>query len=232
MASARVPQDDSGFDSYIRTSTTHLLSSMSVPLNYVRLGLTDAEKDAWEAFKNSWVEKYALYVNENTRTKTITNEKNTIKKDFTQFSEPLLTRMSGSANIVEADRLALNLPERDRERTPRAAITTAPDVALTPLEGGQIRQRLRVDADQTKASIHPLADGWKRYMKIGAPAPANHLACPLIDVGSKALSTFDGGVVNDGKKIYAFYQWINISNPANSGPVSPMAVVTISAGTI
>ena len=232
MADNRVPQDDSGFDSYIRTSTTHLLSTMSVPFNYVRLGLTVEEMNAWEALKNSWVEKYALHINPNTGTQTITNEKNTIKKDFTEFSEPLLTRMSGSANIVEADRLALNLPERDRERTPRAPITTAPDVSLSPLEGGKIRQRLRVDADQTKASIHPLADGWKRYMKIGTQAPQNHLACPLIEVGSKALITFDGGVENDGKKIYAFYQWINISNPANSGPVSPMAVVTVSAGTI
>src|SRR3989304_3628678 len=98
MSGTRVPEDDSGFDSYIRTSTTHLLSTMSVPFNYVRLGLTVEEMNAWEVFKNSWVEKYGLYVNENTRTKTITNEKNTIKKDFTEFSEPLLTRMSGSAN--------------------------------------------------------------------------------------------------------------------------------------
>mgnify|MGYP001579323856 CR=1 FL=1 len=201
-------------------------------INYVRLGLTDDEMEDWEEFKKEWEETYGLYVNDNTRTKTITNEKNAIKKDFTVFSEPLLTRMSGSAKITEADRLALNLPERDRERTPRAPITTAPDVALTPLEGGFIRQRQRVDADQTKASIHPLADGWKRYMKIGSPAPKNHIECPLIDVGSKALITFDGGVENDGKKIYAFYQWINMSNPANNSPVSPMAIVTVSAGTV
>ncbi|MEK6616655.1 MAG: hypothetical protein AABZ32_11210, partial [Bacteroidota bacterium] len=136
--------------------------------NFVRLGISGAEYVAWVGFYNQWIAVYALYVNEGTRNKTITNQKNNIKHDFTAFTEALLTRMSGSATIMEEDRLPLNLLKRDRVLTLRGEISTAPDVALTPLEGGKIRQRLRVDTDSSKASIHPLADGWKRYMKIGA----------------------------------------------------------------
>lgn len=200
--------------------------------NFVRLGISGADYATWRDFNKEWIGVYAIYVNESLRTKTITIEKNKIKKKFTAFTEALLTRMSGSPNITSTDRIALHLLERDRQPTLRGEISTAPDVALTPLEGGKIRQRLRVDTDSSKASIHPLADGWKRYMKIGAPAPANNLACPLIDIGSKALTTFNGGVENDGKKMYCFFQWINISHPEKNSPISPMAVVTISAGTV
>ncbi len=124
---------------------------------------------------------------------------------------PVSVPPSGTVNILELD-------ETFADGTP---ITTAPDASFTPLEGAKIRQHLRVDEDASRASIHPLSDAWERVYKIGSPAPANPAACPLKDVGSKALTTFNAGMDNDGKKLYAFFRWINMSNPANNGPTAP-----------
>ena len=153
-----------------------------------------------------------------------------MKADFIEFATPLLVRMGTSANIIEADRSALEIPVR-KPSTERGPITTAPNTSMSPKEGGQIKIENRVDDDSTRPSMHPLADALEMKYKIGAPPPANAAACPNTFMSSKATFTFDGGQENDGKKLYVYTRWVNISNPANSGPWSSLEIATISAGT-
>ena len=80
--------------------------------------------------------------------------------------------------------------------------------------------------------MHPLADGWEKAVKIGGTAPANPSECPIRVTGSKALTTFDADMQNDRKSYYAFYRWVNITNPVNNSGWSSMKVVTISGGTV
>jgi len=229
----RVPENDPEFNLYITGTNTYLLAPDPMfGTNWQRLGLLAAEMASWTAFRNDWVLTYALYGSDNTRTPTVTKHKNDIKANFATFNESLLTRMEGSPNIVDADRAQLNIPKPDRTPTARGPITTAPDASLTAQEGAKLQIRLRVDTDATRASIHPLADGWQMVYKIGTPAPANPEACPNNHIGTKALTVFEGGMPNDGKKLYAFFRWVNISNPANNGPWSAMEIATISGGTV
>jgi len=207
---------------------------VTFPLNWKRLGFLEDDLNGWLTFRQRWNEKHTLASNPATANKTNRAERRLVRKEFGIFSEPLLTLMEGNSTLTQTDRNVFNIPAPDRQPTRRGKINNAPDAALSPLEGGEILQRLRHDTDRTRASIHPLADGWKRFWKIvgkGDKVPKNHTECDRIDVGSKALSIFRPGTEHDGKKIYAFYQWVNLTNSANDGPVSPVTLVTISAGT-
>ena len=232
--SSRISRADGPFNTYANSSVTYLDATdpiTGIP-NYVRLGLTVGQRNGWAGRKNTWNNKYALWADLNTRTLPVTAEKNNAKQDFIDFVQPLLNFIAGRTELLEADFAAFNIKKRDTRPTPRGPITTVPDVALSPLEGAKIRQRLRFDTDRDRASMHPLADGWERAVKIGGSPPANPNQCPIRETGTGALSTVNAGMENDRKSYYAFYRWVNITNPVNNSGWSPMEVVTISGGTV
>ena len=180
---------------------------------------------------NGWLQVFPLTQNEATVTNPLRNQRNALRIDITTLLREIYQDIPESA-LNEVDRSTLKIAKRDTKPTARGPITTAPDVAFTPLEGGNIRQRLRVDEDANRASRHPLADGWERVSKIGGTPPADATECPVTNTGTEALSTFNAGQENDGKRLYSFLRWINLNNPTNNSPWSPMEVVTISAGTV
>lgn len=227
----RVPVLDSEFNTYIIAGTGHLLTLRGGTVVRQLLGLSGPEMTAWSAFLTDWSTTYALWGNLNTRTKTVIDHKNEIKADFRDFTEPLLTRMEGSPNIIDDDRNVLNIAKPDRTPTPRGKIDTAPDTAITPMEGGMLRIRNRIDTHAKRASMHPLADGLEMAYKIGGAPPANETACPNKFISKKALFDFEGDTVNDRKTIYVYTRWVNLSNQTNNGPWSPLVMATISAGT-
>lgn len=231
-ARRRVPEIDSEFNTYMINTTAHLQLMRGGTLIYTLLGLSAGEMTAWINFLTTWATQYGLSQNPTTKTKTVNANKDAIHAAFFVFSEPLLTRMEGSDNLIQADRDVLNIAVPDRTPTARAVIDTAPNVDLTPLEGAQIDIELRRNEDADRPSIHPLADGWTMVYLIGTTPPANPAACPKTLTGSKAHSTFDATMENDGKKLYCFFRWINITDPNKNGPWSAMKLVTISGGTV
>jgi len=209
---------------YINTNRSRL--NVSTPNNdALQLLYTDA------AAGTGWIEVYPLTTNRATSTGALRDRRDTLIKEITALLRVIYGDVPESV-LTEVDRNTLRIFKRDTTPTARGPIPTAPDVAFTPLEGGKIKQRLRVDDDASRASIHPLADGWQRVAKIGGAPPANVTECPLKHSGTDALSTFDAGQENDGKRLYAFIRWINLGNAANNSAWSSMEVVTISAGTV
>ncbi len=213
---------------------------VSVPYintHQARLNVSSANNDALQllhsdpATGNGWTQLWALTINKATATEPVRRQRNKLRKVITAKLREIYQDIPESA-LTEVDRSTLRIFKRDTKPSSRGKITTAPDVSFTPLEGGDIRQRLRVDEDATRASRHPLADGWERVSKIGGTPPADATECPVKDSGTEALSTFSAGQENDGKRIYAFVRWINLSNAANNSPWSPMEMVTVSAGTV
>ncbi len=213
---------------------------VSVPYidaNKTRLNVSTENNDALQLLHsdpstgNGWTQLWALTINKATATEPVRRQRNKLRKVITAKLREIYFDIPESA-LTEVDRSTLRIFKRDAKPSARGKITTAPDVAFTPLEGGEIRQRLRVDDDATRASRHPLADGWERVSKIGGTPPADASECPVNNTGTEALSTFNAGQKNDGKRIYAFVRWINLSNPVNNSPWSSMEVVTISAGTV
>jgi len=41
--------------------------------------------------------------------------------------------------------------------------------------------------------------------------------CPLVFISTKATFLMVLGLQHSGKRFYAFFRWVNLSNPANSG---------------
>jgi hypothetical protein len=221
-----IARKDSLFNSYIN-NTADYLAAGAPATNGVRLGLTPTEVTAWDTRRDSWNTNYALYTDDNTRTKTITDTKNNQKDDFIDFATPLLNRMATSAAITLADRNTLNLKERDTVSTARPAITTAPTVKAKAAAGATINFECRVESDSSRTSRHPDSDAAEVRYIVGTTPPANPAACTRSHISAKARFTLELDIADAGKKLYAFVRWVNLSDASKNGPWSAMVVVTI-----
>jgi len=231
MARSKFPRTLGEFNTFILTAIPYLVAEQARLLitlaNITALNLLYDDPSTG----NGWLQIWPLTQNRATSTGALRDQRNLLRKSITTSLRAIFGDLPESA-LTEADRNTLRIYRRDITPTARGPITSPPYVSLISLPSGKIRQRLRVATDASRASRHPLADGWERVMKIGGPPPANPDECPIKATGSAALSTFDGGMENDGLRVYAFVRWININNPANSSGWSSMAVATISAGTV
>ena len=230
MAQAKFPTTNDGWNTYLAVAVSYL-NTHEARLNVLPADLTelnDLHDNA--ALGTGWLQVFPL-----TQGAQATSSLRETRDELIDDIKDVLQRIYGDIperDLTNDDRAELKIPKRDTKPTARGPITTAPDVALTPLEGAKICQRLRFDTDKNRASMHPLADGWERAVKIGGAPPASPRECPIRETGSGALSTIDAGMDNDRKSYYAFFRWVNISNPENNSGWSPMKVVTISGGTV
>ena len=79
----------------------------------------------------------------------------------------------------------------------------------------------RVTTDQTRPSMHPLADAVEcKYLIVpkGEMPPEDPDASGIKTVVSKkARFIISCGVKNAGDTFYGFFRWVNLTTPANSG---------------
>jgi hypothetical protein len=129
--------------------------------------------------------------------------------------------IAGNSSIPAQDKLILGGREKDIEPTPRGKISSTPIIGLRALDGGSIEVRARVTTDQTRFSMHPLADAIEcRYLIVpkGEMPPEDPDASGIrSQVSRKALFIVSCGVKNAGDTFYGFFRWVNQSIPANSG---------------
>jgi hypothetical protein len=222
----RVPSTDSKFDSYIR-NTTEVLET-GTPTGAVRLELTTTQAAQWLSYRDQWIDIYPKYTNTATRTASVTNTKNAIKKNFSVFAETALKRIEISENLTDDDRETFNLHKRDKVPTKRGTITDIPIGKLTGAGGGILEIRVRREHDATRSSMHPLADAIEfKYLilednktdsdpKEGKDDVPNADDCPLSITSKKALWRTNLGAKARGKRIIGFLRWINLSNPENN----------------
>ena len=237
----KIPRADGPFHSFINTSADYLAEG--APTNAIRLGLLPPELAEWDSRRDNWNLIYAKHGDESKRTKTITAEKDDQKKAFMLFATPLLKGMALKPALTNDDRGALNLPERDAP-TDRVKITTAPLAKIIPMEGGELSIRVRTTSDNNRASRHPDADHVEmRYALVDATAassgssggsgsnpstgsgnqnsiPTKAMDCIFTESSKKAVFTVELGQENSGKRIYAFFRWVNTSKRSDSGPWS------------
>lgn len=135
-----------------------------------------------------------------------------------------------NGKMTDTDRLTVGMPERDTEPSPRPAISDIPMVFLEPLGGGTIRITCKRETDQDRPSIHRDADGIEcRYIFVpkGEKPPASSKDVQNVQVSKKARFYIDCGDKNSGHSFYGFFRWVNLTNPANSGPWSNARSVVI-----
>ena len=108
MPSPRISRITSIFNTYVADTTVYLDVVAPGPggqANYVRLGLTVAQRDEWVARHDEWVAFYPTYSNLITRTIPVTAEKQNKMTEFINFAQPILNQIAASPEIVQSRQL-------------------------------------------------------------------------------------------------------------------------------
>jgi hypothetical protein len=135
-------------------------------------------------------------------------------------------------DVPRDEKIAMGVPPRDLEPTPRGKISTFPIIGLKGIGGGDIEVRCRVTTDQTRFSMHSLADAVEcKYIFVptGEIPPEDPDSCPKTQTSKKARFIISCGVKNAGQSLYGFFRWANLTNPQNSGPWTTKAQGTVIA---
>ena len=241
---ARIPETIPAFNSYINSTDTYLQTIDPVTLisNGTRLTLNAAESAQWNTKRVFWRDTlYPKYADENQRTKTVVKDVALYMKSFRTFANPLLDKMASCGFATTADETNLKFVVfKDTTPTPKGKINDVPYVQITPLGLGEVKMRSRTSEDATRSSRHPLSDGIEyKYLIVpesagtskppattspGSPSTPAAIGMVLPEdctnsvVSKKALSTIALGSTASGKRLLLYARWVNLSNPANSGP--------------
>jgi len=204
---------------------------ISFQLNWQRLGMVEEQFLQWRQYGQNWTKKYLLAQSDATKTKAVVSDKNLLREEFTAFAENILTAISGNINLINPDRAILNLPARDREPSPRPAITEAVYTMVKTEPGCTLQFKHRVSSDSNRSSILPASNGVEiRWIVLDAdaPAPTAPAQCTHSSIATKAIHYLSFGVENANKKVYFYCRWINTSDPSKNGPWSTL----LSAGLV
>jgi hypothetical protein len=235
----RIPRADSNLNTYINSTTKHLLKAdAAFGTNWQRLGLTAEEKDQWVAYNDEWNTAWQTVLTNRSggiSDSNATFRKNEARKKFTKWvtdsERNKLNRIGASANVTDNDRIIFHIKVRDKTLTARAQITEAPLVDFKVQEGGDVLINCREKSDSNRTSMHPLADVVEMkyiYVTPGDSAPATPNECTHTELSSKALFRFSAGMKHSGKRMFAFMRWRNNAEPAKSGPWSTIKTIIIS----
>jgi hypothetical protein len=135
-----------------------------------------------------------------------------------------------SPSVSDEERRQLALTVRDTEPTPRGKITSFPIIGLKGIGGGDIEVRCRVTTDQTRFSMHSLADAVEcKYILVpkGEMPPESQKDAKTTVVSKKARFIISCGDEQAGESFWGFFRWVNLTNPANSGPWTKAQKVVI-----
>ncbi len=226
---ARIARTNSPFNDYANSTLAYMdaVDPATGTANYVRLGLTVAQRNAWAAKRNDWNAIYALYVNVATRTAPVTATKQDAMDAFIITVQPLLDIIAASPAIINEDYSAFNIKKRDTEPSPKPAMTTAPFPKVLPIGGGKVRVTVRVLHDSTRASMHPDADAIEMKYSIGSVPPASEEEALNSRSYKRAIRIFSLGQAQAGQRMYAFFRWSNETDEEKSSQWSTMVQTVI-----
>jgi hypothetical protein len=214
------PNSDAQFDQFVKRSVPYISFNqdrLRIDHNYLKELIITQER---------WEEVFSKSQDPNIRTKTLTDEKNDLKTFIKSTMRKIFEDIPKSV-LTDADRNTLNLPKRDIKPSPRGRIEKIPFVGITLIGGGEVKVRTRTNSDASRPSIYRLADGVEMRYCVSELSPANIHACNQSIVSKKAIFNFAAGNENTGKKLFAYFRYINLSNPANNGPWSNMETTII-----
>ena len=212
MADGRFPKKDADFNDYINIAIPYITTE-AARLGIAAGDITDIGNDL-----TNWNVVYPNSQNPNVATKTIISDKTDLRGLIETRLRKIYDDIPNSV-LISKDRTTLNLPERDTVPTPRGAINDIPFAGAKSTGGGIINNRVRTASDASRASRHELADGVEvKYQIGGDDPPATAADCTNSLISKKAIFKLDAGQANATKRIYLFYRWVNLSNPANNGP--------------
>jgi len=199
-----------------------------VVVNAVAWGVPPAEVTALTTRRAAYEPLYHTAQNKTTRNRTDVLAHRQMRDRYEKEIRTFVRKYGDF--LSDTAKRDLGLTIRDLEPTPRGKIDVIPYVNLKAIGGGEVQVRCRTERDQTRASMHPLADAVKvRYtlMPVGEVPPEGQQTAKKSQVSRKARFTISLGDEQAGQRFYGFFRWVNLSNPANSGPWSPVQTVIV-----
>jgi hypothetical protein len=228
---SRIPTANDSFNAYILRTAKAL--EQGSPTAAVRLGLSAGQLAQWLAYRDEWTQVYAKLINGATRTKVHTTTKDNVRKAFIAFATPLLTAMGVHAALTIDDRNTFNLPERDRIMTKRGKIDDKANAhsrypCKRPHQSAHGCRAMEAAQAVTRCADH-LEMRYQLVVPTGVDAngsllwpdpPISAKECPESTISTRAIFTLDLGEGHSGKRIHAFFRWVNARNLKLSGPWS------------
>lgn len=224
MARDYIPRTDAEFDEWLEKFSANI-NAIAAPL-----GISPALITAVITAYTNWdlaYDAHQLAQNAAQSAALTKDETRTLAKEAVR---PVVGMLQKNPGLTDAQRATLAITVPDTEPTPRGKITDIPYVKLKAVGGGSIEVRCQVETDETRPSMHPLADGVEcRYIlvPVGEMPPEGHEDAKKTLVSKKALFTIKCGDKQAGQRFYGFFRWTNLTNPANSGDWSPAQTVMI-----
>lgn len=231
MATSRIPRKISDFNDYIRNTDTYLHSpSPSGPVvNWMRLGLTEENAEAWQDNRNAWDVLYAKYIDPNTKTKIVTAQVSEGMDAFRTFAQPLLDIMAVNPNALTQDAVTFNFKiGRSKPTYLSMPIAEQCYVNLTSIGGAMIKFACRTEQqDRRRAALPHEADSVMLAYKIGDEVPVTPNSSTEVKIITRASDMTDMGIENRGKRLYLFARWYNTRYPEFAGPWSEMTSISL-----
>lgn len=132
----------------------------------------------------------------------------------------------GNAKITDEQMTGLGLARRRKKRKVREAMNEAPQLILQVLGGMQVKVFCRQPDTVGKASVHPESDGIELRYSLGTPATHVAQATEVLFT-KKAKNLLRLPLDAQGKKLYVFARWLNLTHPNRSSPWSAVREVVV-----
>ncbi len=130
--------------------------------------------------------------------------------------------------ITNQQRSDMGVPNENKERAARPKITTSPFAEVNAEDGSVMHIKCRVEADSTRSSRHPDADGMEIIYEVGKTPPASIKECINVVVSKKATIRISIDPDQAGNKMFFYVRWVNLSDDSKSGPLSKLYQSVIS----
>lgn len=212
------PTKEAELNNYFGIAVPYLIS------NAARLGISSAHSTALSAALDLWYKKYPLATNANTRTKTITDEKDKAKAELTNLMRGVFDDIPNSA-LTSEDRNTLNLSERS---APARSPIPATSPVLKVDTGNRLEHTIAFTDEATptsRAKPHGVR-GCQIWVSIGgtsAPGDPKDYRYVATDTASPYVLHFEGA--DAGKNAWYIARWENTRG--ETGPWSDTVMATI-----
>lgn len=211
------PSKEADFNNYVNVAVPYMTADAAS----ARLRISTQHVDDLKQGLEAWNKSYALSINPNTRTRTVTDQKALDKADLMNTIRAVFDDIPASA-LTPEDRSTLGLPER-RHPSDSPIPATAP---IGHIDNSNRQQQTIswTDADGSRARPHGVR-GCRLYLHIGDTPPSGIAGCSFIALDTASPYVYHFDAADFGKTAYWILCWENTRGEA--GPISDTVSATI-----
>lgn len=219
----RIPRSIDDFSPYINITGTYFTEGR--PTNASRLGITEAEVAAWQAFGATWAPLYLKYGDKkNTRTTAVIDQLHEVINNCVAYDQTnhILDRIAASTAATIIDFETFNIKSGPLEKTTRSRpvtpISELVSPTIQPIGGGTMSVKCYTSTSQ-RAGIYAGADCVQYLYAVGTTPPASAADEGLkAGISTRASFFLDLETASSGKYLYIYLRWYNTKHPNLAGP--------------